>query len=181
MRETIEPAHVPGSLSGLAVRNDLRPGDVGGIIRMHGVCYAREYGFDVTHEAYVAGPLGQFAMHPNPRSRIWIAEQSSPEGAQLVGCIAIVEVSPEQAQLRWFIVAPEARGHGLGQRLLREAIQFCRDRTYQSVFLLTVDKLTAAARLYQAVGFKLTQEQAGRWWGVEMVEQRYDLKLAPTE
>jgi ribosomal protein S18 acetylase RimI-like enzyme len=172
---TNEQAQAPAGP--VTVRNDLRPGDVGAIIRMHGVCYAREYGFDVTHEAYVAGPLGQFVMNPNPRSRIWIAELEGTDGSRMVGCIAIVEVSAEEAQLRWFIVEPEARGHGLGRRLLREAVQFCREAGYRSVFLLTVDKLTAAARLYQGIGFRLTHEEAGRWWGVEMVEQRYELAL----
>ncbi len=170
-------AHPPPAAGQVSIRTDLRPGDVGGIVRMHGLCYAREYGFDVTHEAYVAGPLGQFVLVPSARSRIWIAEREVADGPRMVGCIAIVEISPAEAQLRWFIVEPEARGRGLGRQLLGEAVSFCRDASYKSVFLLTVDKLTAAARLYEGIGFRLTHQEQGRWWGVEMTEQRYDLRL----
>src|SRR5262249_32181441 len=96
------------------LRTQLRPGDVGAIVRLHGVHYAREHGFDATFEAYVAKPLADFVLTPSPRQRLWLAETDG----ELVGCIAIVAASAAVAQLRWFLVIPEARGHGLGTRLL---------------------------------------------------------------
>ncbi len=158
------------------VRTDLRPGDIGAIVRLHGVVYAHEYGFDHTFEAYVAGPLSELVRRPSPRQRIWIAEQ----GDRLAGCIAIVEQSPETAQLRWFLVDPQCRGEGLGRRLLDEAIAFCRSCGYRSVMLWTVSALTAAARLYRAAGFRKVEENPGAPWGVPVVEERYDLDLRAT-
>ena len=56
------------------IRQDLRPGDIGTIIYLHGVLYAKEYGFDHTFEPYVAKPLAEFVKSQTARERIWIAE-----------------------------------------------------------------------------------------------------------
>src|SRR5687767_5795171 len=116
---------------GFTLRTDLRPGDLGAIVALHGVTYAREYGFDATFEAYVAGPLAEFVRHRTPRDRLWIAEKDG----QLAGCIAIVAASEREAQLRWYLVAPAARGHGLGKTLLTEAVAFCEQCGYEKIFL----------------------------------------------
>jgi GNAT superfamily N-acetyltransferase len=155
------------------LRHNLNPGDLGAIVHLHGTLYAREYGFDPTFEAYVAGPLAEFVLSPSERNRIWIAER----GAQIIGCIAIVGISVKDAQLRWFLVDPSARGLGLGKLLLHEAVAFCRHCGYESVFLWTVSALTAAAKLYRNAGFEKMEEKPGRQWGVDVVEERYLLDL----
>jgi N-acetylglutamate synthase-like GNAT family acetyltransferase len=121
----------------------------------------------------VAGPLAEFVCSPSPRQRLWIAERDG----RIVGCIAIVAASPLTAQLRWFLVEPSARGCGLGQRLLDEALGFCRECGYAEAFLWTESALQAAAHLYQSAGFRKTAEKSGRMWGVELVEEKYELKL----
>jgi GNAT superfamily N-acetyltransferase len=157
----------------VTLRTRLRAGDVGSVVRMHGVVYAREHGFDPSFEAYVAGPLAAFALRRSARERLWIAER----GGRLVGCIAIVAGTSKVAQLRWFLVDPSARGEGLGKRLLRAALAFCRRRGYSSVILWTVRGLVAAAHLYQAAGFRLVSAKRGRRWGVQVVEEKYALGL----
>jgi GNAT superfamily N-acetyltransferase len=158
---------------GVTLRDDLRPGDLGRLVWLHGTVYAREYGFDLTFEAYVAGPLAKFVRQPSARDRLWIAER----GARLVGCIAAVGVSAAEAQLRWFLVDPAARGQGLGRALLEVAVQFCTTCGYASVFLWTVSALTAAARLYHELGFRKVEERPGHLWGVDVVEERYVLEF----
>lgn len=157
----------------ITVRTTLRPGDLGSIVHLHGTLYAREHGFDATFEAYVAGPLAEFVRSGSDRERLWIAER----GGQIVGCVAIVTASPETAQLRWFLVDPGARGAGLGRRLLDEAIRFAERCGYRHVILWTVSALTAAAHLYRSAGFQQTEEKPGRMWGVEVVEEKYELDL----
>lgn len=161
------------SSSEVILRTDLRPGDIGAMVRFHGLTYAREYGFDHTFEAYVAKPLAEFACSASDRERIWIAERDG----QLVGCIAIVAASPTVAQLRWFLVDPAARGAGLGKRLMNEALAFCRHCNYHSVILWTVSALTAAAHLYRSVGFQKVEEKPGRLWSVDLIEEKYECVL----
>jgi GNAT superfamily N-acetyltransferase len=160
-------------MSDANVRSDLRPGDLGAIVQLHGLLYAQEYGFDPTFEAYVAGPMAEFVNAGSPRERLWIAEKDQ----RIVGCIAIVAASVEVAQLRWFLVDPSARGMGLGRKLLDEAVHFAKECGYHSIILWTVSALTAAAHLYRAVGFRKVEEKPGRTWGVDVVEERYELTI----
>ena len=159
--------------NGITVRHELRPGDIGYLIYLHGVLYAAEQGWDHTFEAYVAGPVGEFGKSQSDRERIWIIEK---DGA-IVGSIAIVESSKEEAQLRWFLLHPSIRGKGIGRRLVGEALSFCRECGYSKVFLLTEGALQAAAKLYLDAGFVLTEELRHEIWGAMVTEQRYELQL----
>jgi GNAT superfamily N-acetyltransferase len=163
----------PVSDSFISIRHDLRPGDVGYITYLHSILYAPEQGWDHTFDAYVAIPLAEFAKAHSSRERIWILEKDK----RIVGSIAIVKHSDMEAQLRWLLLDPEVRGQGLGPRLLREALDFCRDAGYSFVFLWTVDTLPIATKLYQSVGFKKTQEVTHEMWGSVVTEVRYDLAL----
>jgi ribosomal protein S18 acetylase RimI-like enzyme len=169
----IPPLLTAESAGDITLRHDLRPGDLGAIVQLHGTLYAREYGFDPTFEAYVAGPLAQFVLSRSDRDRLWLAEQAG----RVVGCIAIVGAAEREAQLRWYLVDPSVRGRGLGARLLREAVAFCKERGYESAFLWTVAALRAAAHLYRSVGFEKVEERPGQRWGVGVVEERYVLQL----
>jgi GNAT superfamily N-acetyltransferase len=167
----MQPA--PAAPEACTVRTALVPGDLGSLVRLHGVVYAREYGFDPTFEAYVAGPLVDFVRSHTDRECLWIAERNRCR----VGCVGIVAASAHEAQLRWFLVAPSARGRGLGTRLLREAVAFSERCRYETVLLWTVSVLTVAAGLYRSFGFVKVEERPARQWGVQLVEQKYVLAL----
>jgi GNAT superfamily N-acetyltransferase len=156
------------------VRCDLRPGDIGSVVSLHGVIYSREYGYDHTFEAYVAAGAAAFARAFSPhKDRLWIAEA----GGQTIGSIAIVRRSESEAQLRWFLIHPNWRGLGLGRILLQRALQFCRECGYGVIFLWTISSLTVATHLYKSAGFKKTEEKASKVWGQTIIEERYDLQL----
>jgi len=157
----------------IVIRTELKPGDIGSLIYLHGVLYAKEHGWDHTFEAYVAGPLAEFAKSHAPRGRIWIVEESE----NLAGSIAIVEVSKEEAQLRWLLLHPKLRGQGIGRMLMKEAVNFCSAQGYTIVFLWTVSALTAAAKLYAEFGFHISEETISKIWGTTVTEQRYELRL----
>jgi GNAT superfamily N-acetyltransferase len=77
----------------------------------------------------------------------------------------------------WFLLDPAARGRGLGGALLDTALDYCRDHGAERVFLLTIAGLDAAHHLYRKAGFVLTAEEPVRQWGIEAVEQRFDLHI----
>jgi len=156
------------------LRTHFKPGDIGYITYLHGTLYAAEYGLDHTFEGYVAAGLGQFAnTYNSDHDYFAVAELDGT----IVGSIAIVGQPDRTAQLRWFLVHPDARGHGLGKRLLREAVDFCRQRNYKSVFLWTISELTTAARLYRDAGFQLTEQNTHQIWGAVRTEEKYELGL----
>lgn len=155
------------------MRTALQPGDFGAIVSMHGVLYAAEYGFDSTFEAYVAEPMAAFVRRASPRERIWVEERDG----RVVGSIAIVEADARTAQLRWFLVDPSARGGGLGRRLVEAAIGFSRDAGYHRIVLWTVAGLDAALHLYRRAGFARVDASPERRWGVDVVEEQYEMTL----
>jgi GNAT superfamily N-acetyltransferase len=155
------------------LRHDLKPGDLGTLVFLHGTVYAEEYGLNVAFEAYVAATLADLVHSQTERDRLWIGEC----GGRIVGSVAIVGKSESEAQLRWFFVDPSARGVGLGRQLLRQALEFTEQMGYASVFLWTVDLLQAAAHLYCSAGFEKVEEKTGIPWGVPVIEQKYVLRM----
>ena len=158
----------------ITIRTQIKPGDVGYIIYLHGILYAQEFGFDSTFEAYVAGPLSEFINDFDPQKDcLWVAECAG----RIVGSIAIVGKPDNIAQLRWYLVHPDVRGRGLGRRLLTAAVDFCRERAFKSVFLLTVQELETAGYLYQSAGFQKTESKRQEMWGVTLTDERYEMTL----
>ena len=152
----------------------IQPGDIGYIVSLHGTLYAQEYGYDQTFEAYVAAGLAEFIQPFNPDlDRLWLAEV---EG-QVIGSIAVDGHPGAEAQLRWFLIHPTYRNLGLGQALLTEALQFCKEHNYKTVFLWTVKELSAARHLYHSAGFQKTDAITHHIWGKTVTQERYDLPL----
>lgn len=157
----------------MLIRNELKIGDIGRITYLHGVLYAKEHGYDYSFEAYVAEPLGQFAKRSNARERIWVVEDND----EVLGSIALCEISPNEAQLRWFLVSPQLRGQGIGKNLLNSVIDFSIEQAYEEISLWTVKGLEAAKNIYIASGFALVEEVEHFVWGSNHTEQKYVRKV----
>jgi amino-acid N-acetyltransferase len=69
-------------------------------------------------------------------------------GTEIVGAAA-VESYADGVLLRSVVVAPAARGQGLGHRLTETALNIARDRGMQTAFLLT----TTAEKFFPKLGF----------------------------
>ena len=89
----------------------------------------------------------------------------------------VVRKSAAVAQLRMLILAPEARGLGLGGRLTDECIAFARSKGYKKMVLWTNSGLVAARAIYAKRGFQLIKTEAYRGFGHELVGETWSLRL----
>jgi peptidyl-dipeptidase Dcp len=164
MNKTINP-------NDITVRTELKPGDIGYVVYLHGLLYKNEYGYGIGFETYVAEGLVEFYRQYDPqKDRAWICEHEN----KMVGFLLLMHRG-HAAQLRYFILQPEYRGIGLGNKLMSLYMEFAKEKKYESTYLLTTDELPASAHLYKKFGFRLTEEKRSDAFGKPVVQQRYDL------
>jgi len=155
----------------------LRPhrlGDMGWVIGRHAVRFHEDYSWSAEFEPFVAEIAAKFMREFNPdRERCWIADL---EGER-VGSVCLVARSATVAQLRLLLVEPEARGLGIGARLVEECIDFARASGYRKIALWTQSILIAARHIYERAGFKLVSTEPHRSFGQDLVGETWERAL----
>jgi GNAT superfamily N-acetyltransferase len=159
----------------VAYAHGWRPGVIGEIVRLHGLVYAKEWGLGAIFEAKVAAGLGAFLQSYDPAvSRLFTAHSDD----RVVGALAIEGPAARDrggaARLRWFILAEEARGRGIGKTLMQTGMDFLADTHCRSCYLTTFAGLDSARVLYERHGFRLTDEALDVTWGRPLLEQRFE-------
>jgi len=151
-----------------------QPGDLGWIVYRQALLYAEEYGWDGTYEALAAEIAAQFIRHYDPkRERCWIAER---DGAR-VGSVLVAKASDDVAKLRLLHVEANARGLGIGKRLVEECIRFSRRAGYQKLTLWTQSVLHAARHIYKQAGFAVVRSEQHHSFGKDLTAETWELNL----
>lgn len=172
VQRLLDPAAAPAGSA--VVLRDPQPGDMGWVVQQHGEIYAREYGWDSSFEALVAGIVAGYVRDYQPGwERCWIAEL----GGERIGSVFVVRKSKTVAQLRLLVLTPQARGLGLGGRLTDECIAFARSKGYKKMVLWTNSCLDSARAIYAKRGFILVKSESYTGFGKELVGETWELPL----
>jgi len=170
--ETLLSAEMP--LMPAPILRAPRHGDYGWIVSRHAALYAQEYGWGEPVEGLCAQIVADFVNNYDAeRERCWIAEMNGEN----IGCVMLVKETDAVARLRLLLVDLQARGLGLGQRLVDECVAFAREAGYNSVTLWTHNILAAARHCYEKAGFTLTSSEPKYSWGKDVVAEYWDLAL----
>ncbi|WP_204113725.1 GNAT family N-acetyltransferase [Shimia biformata] len=156
---------------------DLRPfraEDLPWLVARHRDLYAVSDGFDETFGDLVQTILEDFLHDHDPDvEQGWIAWA----GDERLGSIFCVRLDETTAKLRLFLVVPEARGTGLGKRLLTTCMSFARTKGYRRMELWTHESHAAACALYRRAGWRCVSSKPVRSFGVDLVEQSWKIAL----
>ncbi|MEW6377799.1 MAG: GNAT family N-acetyltransferase [Thermodesulfobacteriota bacterium] len=152
------------------------PGMIGRVAELHATYYHTNWGFGLFFETRIATELSEFlSRFEKKRDGFWTVCLNN----RVEGFIAIdgIKATTEGAHLRWFILSPETRGRGIGNKLMEEAISFCKSKSYRRVYLSTFEGLHVARYLYEKFGFRLVEQDEGTQWGTKVIEQKFELIL----
>lgn len=166
-------------MSPITIAPGYRPGLIGQVTALHAAYYHAAWGFGLPFEARVATELAAFLSRFTPgRDGVWLAVHDEA----VVGAVAIDarEAEGRGVRLRWLILAPAARGHGVGRQLVATALGHADQLGFPRAYLTTFAGLDAARALYEQAGFVLTHEQLDRTWGVPVREQTFE-RTRPAE
>jgi ribosomal protein S18 acetylase RimI-like enzyme len=98
---------------------------------------------------------------------VLVAVEGTGETGRVVGAVTVAtrggewaeQSGPGEAVVRMLVVAPEARGTGTGEALVRACLERAEQDGCTRVRLSSQEDMTAAHRLYERLGFVRTPER----------------------
>lgn len=161
------------TLEDIRIRNEFSKEDIRKVIKLHSELYSQEFEYGTGFEDHVVKGLEEFCIEYDPvKERVWICEY----GDALIGFL-LLKRRGDSAQLRYFLIRPEYRGIGLGNKLMELFMDFMKSKNYKTSYLWTTSELSHAAHLYKKYGYRLILEKPTDSFGKEVTEQKYELEL----
>ncbi|MEM8555698.1 MAG: bifunctional helix-turn-helix transcriptional regulator/GNAT family N-acetyltransferase [Pseudomonadota bacterium] len=154
------------------------PGLIGRVAEISARHVLRRYPLGQEFECKVAREMSEFVPRASKSENgLWHVRSSD----RIIGSITIdgENLGHGLAHLRWFMVAEDARGAGVGAALLDAALTHCDSYGFGETHLWTLRGLDAARCLYDRTGFELAEEYEGAQWGSPVIEQRF-VRKRPT-
>lgn len=148
--------------------------DIEYVISRHKTLYYAERHLSRTFSAYVDEIVYHFVHNFNSKTDCLKILECNGVPA---GSIAIAKADDSTAQLRFFMLEPEMRQRGYGNRLMNMALDFCKEKGYKKVFLLTITAQVIARHVYETHGFYRAASYDKSEWGHGVIEERWELDL----
>lgn len=127
-----------------------------------------------TPEAFEATvPNSEQIAHRLSEGPMWVAVRASV----IVGTVSAVHKG-DALYIRGMAVVPAARGHRLGEALLREVESFAAEHGYARLVLSTTPFLASAIRLYENFGFRRNEAGPHDLFGTPLFTMEKNLRLS---
>lgn len=125
------------------------------------------------HDPEVNGMSAAYAV---PGRAYWVVVDEADRVLGGGGIAPLDGGIPGVCELRKMYFLPEARGQGVGERLLRRCLAFAQQAGYRTCYLETLAGMTQAQKLYQRLGFQPLDKPLGatghfgcdRWYALEL-------------
>jgi ribosomal protein S18 acetylase RimI-like enzyme len=134
----------------IVIRQAVLPDELDAVVALFEE-YGASLGIDLGFQDFAAEVARLAEHYAPPGGALYVAERDG----LLIGCVALRAFqAPHIAELKRLYVRPAGRGHALGRRLSRIAIERAAALGYRQLRLDTLPTMPAAQALYTGLGFR---------------------------
>lgn len=114
--------------------------------------YASSLDVDLSYQDFEAEMAAMPGKYAPPAGALLLARDSN---GTPVGCVGLRPIEPRGCcEMKRLYVAPQGRGFGLGEKLVRAVIEEAKRIRYREMRLDTLPSMTGAIALYTKLGFE---------------------------
>lgn len=112
--------------------------------------YADQLGVDLEFQNFKQELATLETQFSRPHGVLFLVKNASDE---FIGCFAVRDYEHPICELKRMYIKAEARGLGIGRKMLEKSIEISRQLGYEKMRLDTLPSMTKAQSLYSKMGF----------------------------